>query len=415
MRPFVYDGPIPASKSEVARALILASYAKEGVHKPVYFSGAEDVRVAERCVSALAQGAREFDCADSATFFRFFALRVSRVPGHFTLKGSEALLARPHEELLQILGQFGVKAWWTSDFRGLKTALNIESSQGWQRPNGAIEVRVDQSSQFVSALALNAWGLKFAIKISWQGTFVSRPYFDLSLKMARSAGALIAESSARFVEVNAPELPSAIPQKIEGDWSSAFFVFAMAALRGKARITNLDLQSSQPDARGLELLEGMGASVIRSADGISVSAPSSSPHGIRVPAASRLQCLNADLSASPDLFPVLACLAATAQGVSALSGLRHLQFKESPRQKRIVDLLKSLGVSVHETSDCLEITGSTFSAAPDPVTFDPRPDHRLVMAAAVLKAAGANVELLFAEAIAKSFPEFLISHREWLT
>jgi 3-phosphoshikimate 1-carboxyvinyltransferase len=117
-----------------------------------------------------------------------------------------------------------------------------------------------------------------------------------------------------------------------------------------------------------------------------------------------LRAFDFDVSSCPDLFPVLAVLAAGAKGESRLFGGKRLRLKESDRIRTTADLLISLGGDVTELEDGLLIRGGKRLLGG---TVDGAGDHRIVMAAAVARAiAGGDIEILGAGAVTKSYPGF---------
>ena len=78
--------------------------------------------------------------------------------------------------------------------------------------------------------------------------------------------------------------------------------------------------------------------------------------------------------------------------------------KESNRGLAIQEEWGKLGVKVDldEANNALRV----HPAKPQSGRIDPRGDHRMAMAAAILGAAGAPVEIVNAECVAKSYPAF---------
>jgi 3-phosphoshikimate 1-carboxyvinyltransferase len=187
----------------------------------------------------------------------------------------------------------------------------------------------------------------------------------------------------------------------EIDVSSAFAVAALAAVSGRAEILSWPGRGSlQPDAVFPELLARMGACIeARDAEKVLVVEMPVEP----------LRGIDVDLRNSPDLFPVLATLCAFAEGRSVLHGAPHLAHKESSRIESTAQLLASLDRRCEIQSDGMIVHGRRFDPATEAreeISFDPKDDHRLAMAAAVAVAAGARVRVLDPETVAKSFPEF---------
>ena len=97
-----------------------------------------------------------------------------------------------------------------------------------------------------------------------------------------------------------------------------------------------------------------------------------------------------------------------ADGTSRLFGAPHLAHKESDRIAKTAELVKALGRRARAIEGGLEIEGRSLLRAPfvRAIHFDTDHDHRLAMAAAVAKAAGAQIELTDRNVVTKSFPGF---------
>lgn len=134
-----------------------------------------------------------------------------------------------------------------------------------------------------------------------------------------------------------------------------------------------------------------------------------------------LKAFNIDASNCPDLFPIVAVLAAFCQGKSRINGVSRLTNKESDRAKSILEMLTAMGVSAEIDGDDLVVEGHSLSqrlinhkngAEGDPGllkggSFTSYHDHRMVMALKVASL-GADSPILIddEECVAKSFPEF---------
>jgi len=384
------------------RWLIVGSFADESFDLQGT-STCDDVLKMRAALLALKKGSREFDVGEAGAVLRFLAFRVSREKGEFYLKGSERLFERPQAPLVDLLSQLGVVA--TLEHRGLRIR-----SEGWKRPPAPLRADRRISSQFVSGLLLSCWQLDFPLVLLSEGVPVSESYWKMSRRVALKAG-LKLSGSANGVEIlnwQRVRLPGV---EVEPDYSSVFAVAALAAVGGEAIIENSKAEHFQnplqPDARGIDLLAQMGAEVKRWKG--SYRGGQGMPERLEVRApleGARLRGIHADLNESPDLFPVLAALCALAQGESLLHGAPHLRHKESDRIAEVARLFDLCGVRYEAREDGMKIYGSRDVVGTGMRDFDCAGDHRLVMAAAVLRQAGHPLRLLRPEACAKSFPDF---------
>lgn len=379
-----YVGAVPASKSIFNRALIVQSYAPH--MQLVGKSSCDDVILMQSALAQLHQGG-DIDCGHAGTVLRFMALRSSRIKGTHCLIGSQRLFSRPLDELLKLLRQLGCTVS-VEDQR-----LTIQS-QGWYPMGDGLYVSAKRSSQFASALLLNAWDLDFPLCFTVTDLGVSRAFFDMTCRIVRQFG-LRLEVFGNDYRVAKGQHCTQDHYEIEPDMGCAFAVAAVAALCGQAGLTGMPEASLQPDEFFIHLLRSMGVDIQRSGSVLSVKK------------AKKLQAINCDLNNAPDLFPVLAVLCAYAEGRSRIDGLRHLQYKESHRLNNIADLLRKLGFDLSLSADSIEIQGKP-QVKPNghEVIMDSDQDHRMAMAAGVLMRAGWPITVKSPEVVNKSFPGF---------
>jgi len=181
---------------------------------------------------------------------------------------------------------------------------------------------------------------------------------------------------------------------IEGDYSSASYLLAAAAiLGGRVRIRGLDADSAQPDARFLHDLRTLGCRVSSGGDGVVAEASGNVP------------AFAWDLADAPDLAPTAAVLSLFAEGPCALSGLLHLSLKESDRLAVLRDNLTRLGARS-------SVDGGTLSIVPPPRraihggAIQVEGDHRIAMAFAVAGLAVPGVMIDDPGVVGKSYPRF---------
>jgi 3-phosphoshikimate 1-carboxyvinyltransferase len=179
--------------------------------------------------------------------------------------------------------------------------------------------------------------------------------------------------------------------RVEGDYSSASYLFAVAAVcGGRATVTGLNPASVQGDRRFLEALEAMGCRVTAGADAVTVER-TGDLHGITI-----------DMPSSPDTVQTLAAVAAVARSPTTITGIAHLQYKESDRVGVTAETLRRMGAEVGVAEDSLTITPAPLHG----VTVDPHDDHRTAMAFAVLGLAVGGMAIRDPGCVEKSFPGF---------
>ena len=137
--------------------------------------------------------------------------------------------------------------------------------------------------------------------------------------------------------------------------------------------------------------------------------PTGAIHVQRAP----LSPFRTDLNNCPDLFPMVAVLAAFCPGESHILGVERLRHKETDRAAAIEQALRQMGVPVRVEEDemVVEGMGLTQRLATGRLLkggkFASHSDHRMVMALKVA-ALGADspVEIDDVGCVAKSFPNF---------
>jgi 3-phosphoshikimate 1-carboxyvinyltransferase len=194
------------------------------------------------------------------------------------------------------------------------------------------------------------------------------------------------------------------PVIVPGDPSSAAFLAGGAILCPGSDIMIRDVLINPTRIGFYETLAEMGASIAfengRELNGEPVA-------DIHVKAG-KLRGVNVPASRAPamiDEYPILAVLAAFAEGTTVMDGLAELRVKESDRLAAMVAGLIACGASAGAKGDTLIVTGS--SRLKGGVTIATRMDHRIAMAFLVLGlAADEPVTVDDASMIATSFPEF---------
>lgn len=365
------------------RALIAQSY--EPRLKLVGDSSCDDVIHMKANLKKLGKSS-VLDCGEGGTTLRFLAFRVSRLPGEFLLKGTPRLFSRPQQEIPRILRQLGVEV------RFEKKGLRIISS-GWKAPAKALSVRANESSQFLSALFLNAWNLDFDLQVKVPGSITSAGYFKMTLRVLKDLG-LKYSCRGNMYTIPRGQAIKLTKYAVESDLSSLFSVAVFAAVSGQATFQDFPAKSLQPDLAFTRILKKMGVGEARSS------------RRLIVKSSKRLKPVKANLRNSPDLFPVLAVLCSFAEGRSVLYGAPQLAFKESNRIQKTAELLQKAGVSVKERKDGMEVLGRGRVFQAKSFRFDPDKDHRLAFAAALLKYFGEDIQILDPDVVRKSFPEF---------
>jgi len=398
--PSVIKGEItaPPSKSVMQRmtaAALLADGQATVIHNPSFSAdclasldvaqklGADITRNETRVVikGGLSPSVKELSCGESGLGIRMFAPIASLCPGEFTIDGDGSLRSRPMDMMVAPFRDLGVSCTTTDGHPPITVHGPLTG--------GRTEVDASISSQFLTGLLMALPRAKGDSEL-WVAHLISRPYIDLTLKILELCGIHIPHDDyARFsVKGNQTYRPQGF--FVEGDWSSAAFLCVAAAVGGEVILKGLDVRSSHPDRKILEILEACGASVRLSPDSVGVKKR-------------ELKAFDFDVTDSPDLLPPLAALACSCKGTSRIRGVDRLKFKESDRTAALRQELSGMGCGVRVIDGTLEIEGGDIRGG---VASSHR-DHRIAMAMAVLAInAEQPITVVGTECVNKSYPSF---------
>lgn len=384
---YLYQGELSSSKSIFNRALIVQSFFPQvQVHGN---SQSEDVAELKNALTSFHQKSQNIYAGLGGTSFRFLLGRLSREAAEFQLEASPSLADRPHQGLLKSLEDLGVRIERQKNF------FKIES-QGWKDPRRVLQMDSDQSSQFASSIVLNAWDLDFDLSLNYREGSLSESYFQLTIEFLKRLGMKVIKNGSVYTIPKNQKI-SQTEIHVEMDISSAFSLSAFAYFGEPVRLHNFPFESLQPDLVYLDFFRQMGFEVRK--EGFDLIVQATGP----------LRGFQADLSQSPDLFPVLASLCACAEGVSELVGAEQLVYKESNRLEGVMSLFDLCQIRFEKRPSGLRIYGKNpLKTEIDSkiVVFDPRHDHRMAMAAAFLKKAGYPLQIIHSNVVNKSFSDF---------
>jgi 3-phosphoshikimate 1-carboxyvinyltransferase len=224
----------------------------------------------------------------------------------------------------------------------------------------------------------------------------SKPYIDLTLDVMKQFGLNVPENKnyEEFIFHRNPTHHSRLTTHdytVEADWSGGAFLLVAGAIAGPITIRGLDLTSSQPDKRIVDVLMSANAGIANEAKGIKIH-----------PA--EMNAFDFDATDCPDLFPPLVALSAFCKGETTIKGVRRLVHKESNRALTLQEEFGKMGVKIELKDDVMIIHGGNGVKG---ATIHSHHDHRIAMACAVaaLKAEGETI-IEEAGAVKKSYPDF---------
>lgn len=347
--------------------------------------------------------------------------------GDIRVTGEKTLTVRPLKGAPEIMSAFGVRlvqageraansASGPADAAEVFVPLDIKGSLN----AGKASISGISGSQIIS-------GLLMALPLLDEDTVIelnnpkSIPYLFITMDVMKAFGVKVwcdMEGGEEFAEskdwsdctaitfhIKGGQAYKAADMDIEGDWSSAANFLVAGAVFGRVELTGLDTKSLQADLSIMDILMEAGASLSQLGD----DDPKGLIHVQRAP----LSAFEVDAANCPDLFPIVAVLAAFCEGTSRIAGVGRLANKESDRGKAILEMLTKMGVNAKIAGDKLIVEGHSLARRSLTHTllrggsFTSHHDHRMVMALRVAGiGADSPIEIDDTQCVAKSFPTF---------
>ncbi|HEX8273207.1 MAG TPA: 3-phosphoshikimate 1-carboxyvinyltransferase [Longimicrobiaceae bacterium] len=390
---------VPGDKSVTHRALMLAAAARGesrlrgllpgedcrstaavlralGCDVPHLPADGGEVRVRGGGLDAWRAPAGVLDCGNSGTTARLMMGLLAGRPFCSTLTGDASLRRRPMRRITEPLSRMGAAFHEEGEAEG---RLPIRVCGGGLAP--AEHFSPQASAQVKSAVLLA--GLSAGVGAVVHEPLLSRDHTE---RMLRGLGVPVAvEEVDGGWRVELPAHGGPLPPldlRVPGDPSSAAFFAALALLAGEGELLVRGVGVNPTRTGIFRVLARMGGFV--------------EMHGAREeggePVADLLvrparllatEVGGAEIPWLIDEVPVLAVLAARAEGETRITGASELRVKESDRIAVLVENLRALGVEAEELPDGLAVRGSDRPLRGRVRTAG---DHRIAMAFGVLAA-----------------------------
>ncbi len=417
------EAELPGDKSCAHRALILAALAA-GRSEIANLPGSGDVRATAAVLrklgaaidpidpggtactvtgpgaGALRAPGDVLDFANSGTSARLMSGVLAAHPFHAVLTGDASLRRRPMGRVIEPLRAMGAQFHARAGNR-LPLSLNGTAAPlplQWRQSHPSAQVK-----SAILLAGLHAPGQTSVIEPEPTRDHTERmlPAFGVpvSIRTQPDGAQAVCLEGRRELDPARIMLP--------GDPSSAAFLAAAAALVAGSQLRLKGICANPRRTGFYRALAQMGARPRfenrRTAQGEPVA-------DLVIAAASRLTGIETGPGAAPamiDEYPILAVLAACAQGPSRFRGLAELRAKESDRLAAIAAGLAANGVEAQIEGDDLTIAGCGGPPPGGGLTAC-HGDHRMAMAFLILGlAAQAPVRVDGGAMIATSFPSFL--------
>jgi len=384
--------PLPASKSESNRALIIHALAGGIAGQLTNLAEARDTQTMIRLLADSQNSVA--DVLDAGTTMRFLTAFYALTGQKKRMTGTPRMCERPIGILVDALRQLGAKIEYENK-EGFPPLL----LQGFQfAGNRNISIRGDVSSQFISAILMLGPLLPEGICLQITGTLGSKPYVEMTLSQMAHFG-IQAQVDWATGQIDIPAQsyqPSHFA--VESDWSGASYWYAMVALSPfedtQLELLGLKENSLQGDSAIQDIMVPLGVKSTFTGRGFLLTKTKAEA------------TLAWDFSQCPDLAQTICVIAAAKNIKLQMTGIESLKVKETDRVLALQQEVAKLGAEIVEVElNHLYELRPNFCACdsiPRIATYD---DHRMAMAFAPL---GLLTEIVIEEpgVVAKSYPSF---------
>jgi len=340
---------------------------------------------------SLRQPRQDLDCGNSGTTTRLVAGIVAgreNISARFV--GDASLSKRPMKRIARPLMAMGAQ---------------VESEFG------------DGLPMYVSGAALHS--------INWRSEHASAQIKSAIMLAAVSSGVAVTVSeptrsrdhtermlAARGVALHVHDTTVTVPEgaylhaadtDVPADPSSAAFFVALAGLSQHGELVLPDVCLNPTRTGGFDILRRMGVRV-RIEDQREVGGEILGTLIVSGGSLFGTSISGDEVPRAIDELPLIACVAARADGETRITGASELRVKESDRIAAVVNNLHAIGVDAEELPDGMVVRGGSHPLRGNVITHG---DHRLAMSFGILGALpGNDIHLDDPECVAVSFPDF---------
>ena len=332
--------------------------------------------------------AADVDLGNSGTAMRLLAGLLAGQRFDCTLVGDASLGRRPMRRITEPLSRMGARIETAPDGT---PPIRLRARGGLAPIDYTTPVASAQVKSSILLAGLYANGRTCVTEPVPTRDHTERMLAAFGVALARDGRRTCVEGGARLAatEVDVP-----------GDISSAAFFLAAAAGRPGSDLMIRGVGVNPTRTGVLTILERMGADISWSSPRTAGGEPVAD---LRV-RGTTLRGIDVDPALVPlaiDEFPAVFAAAATARGVTRVTGAGELRVKESDRIAASAEALGALGVPVRVTDDGMTVEGGTMSGG----EVDSAGDHRIAMAFASA-AVAAPVRIRDCRNVTTSFPGF---------
>lgn len=330
------------------------------------------------------------DAGNSGTTTRLMAGVAAALPFDSTFIGDASLSRRPMRRVSKPLTAMGA-TFELTEHGGLPMTVH-----------GGQLHEIDWRSEVASAQVKSAILLAAVTARVFARVVEPERTRDHTERMLSARGVAI-RVDGNTIDIDGDSRLAALDSEVPGDPSSAAFFAGLAAIAqgGELRLEGVCMNETRIGF--FRRLKDMGANLreenVREQGGERVADLVVSPNALRA-----VQVTRDDVPSMVDELPLLACLAARAEGETRITGANELRVKESDRITAVVSNLRAIGVDAEELADGMVIVGSDRRLSGRVITHG---DHRLAMAFGILGAAEPNAIVIDDPACVEvSYPGF---------
>jgi len=347
----------------------------------------------------LEQEGNTYDSGHAGTTFRFLCSYLALQKGSQKLTGSHRMLQRPIGPLVQALNSLGFDIKYLAK-EGYPPLEIAEAKTGI---GDTVSMDGSVSSQFLSSLLLIAPYLPNGLKLKIEGELVSRPYLLMTLKLMEEFGIKsIFQENEIIIEAGKYKPKDYF---IEGDWSSASYLYLVLALQDSGSITIHGLleNSLQGDSKIAEYATKFGVRTEYNAKKIILNKSDE----VLPP------LVEFNLLEQPDLCQTLVAMCAAKGMQGIFSGLQTLKIKETDRIAALSTEMAKLNVSFvplpkqfsPKSKDSFYMLNGKIETQENSVHIATYDDHRMAMAFAPLSKIS-SLTFEDPEVVKKSYPVY---------
>lgn len=349
-------------------------------------------------VGGFAEPDQVIDCGNSGTGVRLIMGAMATSPITATFTGDASLRGRPMKRITDPISLFGAASYGR---QGGRLPMTIVGAAEPLPVRYATPMPSAQVKSAVLLAGLNAPGQTVVIE--------REATRDHSERMLAGFGAEITTEvtdEGRVITLTGqPELK---PQTIAvpRDPSSAAFPVAAAILVPGSEVLVPTIGLNPTRAGIYTTLVEMGADITFENERLEGGEPVADLR-VRHSVLSGIEVPPERAPSMIDEYPILAVLAANAEGTTVMRGVKELRVKESDRIDAMARGLEAMGVTIEEDEDTFIVHGMGPGNVPGGATAEARLDHRIAMSFLCLGMAAKNpVSVDDAGPIATSFPIF---------